>query len=88
MARLADWTDKPANQFPFTTDQALSGSACRSSEQIRGNDLKDAAMCLKVLGFIQDATQTRRKGQGRVRYWRSVSGDSDDSGANQIPEAG
>ena len=22
MARLADWTDKPANQFPFTTDQA------------------------------------------------------------------
>ncbi len=88
MARLADWTDKPANQFPFTTDQALSGSACRSSEQIRGNDLKDAAMCLKVLGFIQDATQTRRKGQGRVRYWRRASGDSDDSGANQIPEAG
>uniref|UniRef100_UPI0040484933 VapE domain-containing protein n=1 Tax=Cyanobium sp. TaxID=2164130 RepID=UPI0040484933 len=88
MARLADWTDKPANQFPFTTDQALSGSACRSSEQIRGNDLKDAAQCLKALGFIQDATQTRRKGQGRVRYWRRASGDSDDSGANQIPEAG
>jgi len=87
MARLADWTDKPANQFPFTTDQALSGSACRSSEQIRGNDLKDAAMCLKALGFIQDSTQTRRKGQGRVRYWRRASGDSDDSGANQIPEA-
>ena len=88
MARLADWTDKPANQFPFTTDQALSGAACRSSEQIRGNDLKDAAMCLKVLGFIQDATQTRRKGQGRVRYWRRASGDSDNSGANQIHEAG
>ena len=88
MARLADWTDKPANQFPFTTDQALSGSACRSSEQIRGNDLKDAAMCLKALGFIQDATQTRRKGQGRVRYWRRAASDSDASGANQIPEAG
>ena len=87
MARLADWTDKPANQFPFTTDQALSGSACRSSEQIRGNDLKDAAMCLKALGFIQDATQTRRKGQGRVRYWRRASGDSHDSGSNQIPES-
>jgi hypothetical protein len=87
MARLADWTDKPANQFPFTTDQALSGSACRSSEQIRGNDLKDAAMCLKALGFVQDATQTRRKGQGRVRYWRRASSDSDASGTNQIPEA-
>jgi predicted P-loop ATPase len=88
MARLGDWTDKPVNQFPFTTDQALSGSACRSSEQIRGNDLKDAAQCLKALGFIQDATQTRRKGQGRVRYWRRASGDSDDSGADQLPEAG
>ena len=69
MARLADWTDKPANQFPFTTDQALSGSACRSSEQIRGNDLKDAAQCLKALGFIQDVNQ-KRKGKDRGRYWR------------------
>jgi predicted P-loop ATPase len=69
MARLADWTDKPANQFPFTTDQALCGSECRISEQLRQNDFKDAAQCLKALGFVQDVNQTR-KGKDRGRYWR------------------
>lgn len=82
MTRLAEFVNK--NKFPFTTSDALEQSGCRDANQQRSNDFKDAAQCLKALGYVQDKNQTRR-GKNRYRLWHPAS---DDSAAVQVPESG
>ena len=50
--RLAEWTSRTVNQYPFTTDQALIGSGCRSEQRINNNDTKEAGNCLRKLGYV------------------------------------
>ena len=69
-ARLAEWTDRTVNQYPFTTEQALIGSGCRSEERINNNDAKEAGNCLRKLGYKKDEHQKREEGGLRVRRWR------------------
>ena len=68
--RLAEWTSRPVNQYPFTTEQSLIGSGCRSEEHINNNDAKEAGNCLRKLGYKKDEHQKREEGGLRVRRWR------------------
>ena len=48
MDRLSDWV---STRDKFSATDALIGSRCRSEENLRKNDLKEAANCLKALGY-------------------------------------
>ena len=63
MDRLSVWVSK-RDKF-FATD-ALIGSRCRSEENLRKNDLKEAANCLRALGYHKK--QVRVNG-GREYLW-------------------
>ena len=71
MARLAEWVQREA--FPFSTEQALIGSYCRTEENIKPMDSKEAANCLRALGFEKDEHQTRCNGIKQPRKWRRKS---------------
>jgi len=55
----------------FSTEEALIGSRCRSDESARSNDFKEAANCLRALGYQKDKTQTRINGS-RKYLWRKI----------------
>ena len=68
MNRLSDWVK---TRDVFTTDEALVGSQCRSDENIKPNDFKETANCLRALGYQKDTTQTRINGS-RKYLWRKI----------------
>ena len=68
MARLAEWVQRES--FPFSTEQALIGSYCRTEENIKPMDSKEAANCLRALGFEKDEHQTHCNGIKQPRKWR------------------
>ena len=63
MDRLSVWG---RTRDKFTSIDALIGSRCRSEENLRKNDLKEAANCLKALGYHKK--QVRVTG-GRPYLW-------------------
>ena len=68
MDKLSDWVKTRDN---FSTEEALIGSRCRSDESARSNDFKEAANCLRALGYQKDKTQTRINGS-RKYLWRKI----------------
>ena len=68
MDRLSDWVK---TRDVFTRDETLVGSRCRSDENIKLNDFKDAANCLRALGYQKDDHQTRANGK-RPYFWRKT----------------
>jgi predicted P-loop ATPase len=68
MDKLSDWVKTRDN---FSTEEALIGSRCRSDESARSNDFKEAANCLRALGYQKDTTQTRINGS-RKYLWRKI----------------
>ena len=68
MDKLSDWVKIRDN---FSTEEALIGSRCRSDESARSNDFKEAANCLRALGYQKDKTQTRINGS-RKYLWRKI----------------
>ena len=77
--RLAEWTSRTVNQYPFTTDQALIGSGCRSEQRINNNDTKEAGNCLRKLGYVKDTHQRREAGNKRLRRWRLPTWPKDET---------
>tara|TARA_R100000655_G_scaffold105900_1_gene154571 strand:+ start:95 stop:1357 length:1263 start_codon:yes stop_codon:yes gene_type:complete len=77
MARLAEWTNRTCNQFPFTTEQALEDSDCRDGHKISKHDQKEAGNCLRKLGFNKDTHQRRYGEQPRARRWRKPEWPND-----------
>ena len=63
MDRLSAWV---GTRDKFSSTDALIGSRCRSEENLRKNDLKEAANCLKALGYHKK--QVRVTG-GRPYLW-------------------
>ena len=68
MEKLSDWVKTRDN---FSTEESLIGSRCRSDESARSNDFKEAANCLRALGYQKDKTQTRINGS-RKYLWRKI----------------
>ncbi|WP_269610830.1 VapE domain-containing protein [Prochlorococcus marinus] len=70
-SRLAEWTSRKVNQYPFTSEQALIGSGCRDETKLNPNDAKEAGNCLRKLGYIKDTHQQRdEEGKKQARRWR------------------
>ena len=63
MDRLSVWV---STRDKFSATDALIGSRCRNEENLRKNDLKEAANCLKALGYHKK--QVRVNG-GREYLW-------------------
>lgn len=68
MDKLSDWVK---TRDVVTTDEALVGSRCRSDENIKPNDFKEAANCLRALRYHKDNHQTRANGK-RPYLWRKI----------------
>ena len=73
-ATLSAWLVDPLNsdtvEDGFSTEDALISSGCRCQGQIRGNDSKEAANCLRQLGFEKDKHQRYKDGIKQPRKWR------------------
>ena len=63
MDRLSDWV---RTRDKFSSADALIGSRCRSEENLRKNDLKEAANCLRALGYHKKQTRINK---GREYLW-------------------
>ena len=63
MDRLSVWV---STRDKFSSTDALIGSRCRSEENLRKNDIKEAANCLRALGYHKK--QIRVTG-GREYLW-------------------
>ena len=50
-SRIEEWTNKEHNKYRFTTVQALVNSGCRNDEHVTDKDVKEAADCLRKLGY-------------------------------------
>lgn len=79
-ARLYDWVHAELFDLDygagFTTETALIKSGCREESAMRMPDLKDAATCLRQLGF-EKGNQLRKGGEKKPRMWtRCASLDS------------
>ena len=66
MDRLSVWV---RTKDKFTSIDALIGSRCRSEENLRKNDLKEAANCLKALGYHKK--QVRVNGEREYLWSKS-----------------
>ena len=66
MDRLSVWV---RTRDKFTSIDALIGSRCRSEENLRKNDLKEAANCLKALGYHKK--QVRVNGEREYLWSKS-----------------
>ena len=66
MDRLSVWV---RTRDKFTSIDALIGSRCRSEENLRKNDLKEAANCLKALGY--NKKQVRVNGEREYLWSKS-----------------
>ena len=77
--RLYDWINADLFEMNygeakggFTTETALIKSGCREENSIRMPDLKDAASCLRQLGF-EKGNQTRKAGTKQPRKWTRLA---------------
>ncbi len=66
MDRLSSWV---RTRDKFTSIDALIGSRCRSEENLRKNDQKEAANCLKALGYHKK--QVRVNGEREYLWSKS-----------------
>ena len=60
MNRLSDWVK---TRDESSTTDALICSRYRTEESFRQNDFKEAANCLRTLGYQKDDHQTRANGK-------------------------
>ena len=65
-SRIEEWTNKEHNKYRFTTVQALVNSGCRNDEHVTDKDVKEAADCLRKLGY--EKKQYRFSGR-KPYYW-------------------